>query len=174
MRTQANNVRTLRPRTKYAATNRAYARSVRDLMAEIEEREIAGRIKKAREQAGLRQHQLAARLAVQPRTYQNYESETKPRIPWDRLNEIAKITGRPSEWLVYGEVLDGQSTSQDQLDRIEDMLELVLSLLRETGEVEPALPTMRAVLARLAAAEPPRRSRTPRKQGGRQTGEEAA
>ena len=46
---------------------------------------------------------MADLMEVQPRTYQNYESVTNPRVPFRRMNDIARITGRPTEWLLHGE-----------------------------------------------------------------------
>lgn len=72
-------------------------------MAEIEREAIAARIRQAREEAGLSQTEMAEAIGVIPRTYQNYESLTRPRTPWGSMNDIAKITGKSTEWLIHGD-----------------------------------------------------------------------
>ncbi len=102
-------------------------------MAELEHKRIAGRIKDARKEAGITQHQMAELLGVIPRTYQNYESTSNPRIPWDRMSDIERITGKKVEWLLHGdapdlmEVLEGKTTST--LDDISAKLDQVLERL---------------------------------------------
>lgn len=98
---------------------------MRDLVAEIERRQVTARIGKAREQAGLTQAEIAEALHVKPRTYQNYESVKTPRVPWGQLDTIAKLTGTTKEWLIHGDTpspfgdVNGAVDQRAQLDRIE-------------------------------------------------------
>lgn len=70
------------------------------LLMEMEPEKIRARLRDAREEAGFTQQQLADVLGVHKRTIENYENV---RVPWDHLNEYAKLTNRPTEWFLYGE-----------------------------------------------------------------------
>jgi transcriptional regulator with XRE-family HTH domain len=108
---------------------------VRDLVAQIEERMIRARIKQARKEAGLTQHQLAELIEVIPRSVQNYEDVEAGRVPWAKMNQIAAAVGRSSEWLIHGdphEPLEALSSEEakelrKQLDRIEEKLDKLLN-----------------------------------------------
>ena len=88
--------------------------------------EIGARIAEAREQAGLRQEDLADILNVSTRTVQNYEAgATKP---YKHLVAIAGATGRTAEWLLHGD--PEQDVSRDEWrDRVEGQLSDVHALL---------------------------------------------
>lgn len=98
-------------------------------MAELEAEAISARIKQARQEAGLKQWQMAELLEVIPRTVQNYEEF---RVPWDKLGKIAEVTGKSVEWLLHG---DAGPAPLDRLAEIEAKLDL---LLRAVG-AEPEL-----------------------------------
>lgn len=100
-------------------------------MAEVQREEITARIQKARIEAGLTQAELAGLLDVTPRTYQNYESH---RVPWNLINQIAKATGKTSEWLIHGDPeptpdLMSAFGNGDRMARIEAKLDEILSRL---------------------------------------------
>jgi transcriptional regulator with XRE-family HTH domain len=78
------------------------AEAQRKTVARLNRSAIAGRIKEAREESGLTQEEMALAMHVYKRTWQNYENVKQPRIPWDRMEDIAEITGKPSEWLLHG------------------------------------------------------------------------
>lgn len=99
-------------------------------MEEAERRAISGRIAQARKEAGLTQAQLAELLGLHKRTIENYEAG---RIPWEHLQEIAKLTGRTREWILRGD----EAATETQ--------EIVRQVVRE--EMADAL----AALARLEA-----------------------
>lgn len=92
-------------RTEFAATKQADASTVPDLMAHIEEAEVRARIQRARKEAGLSQPQLAELLEVITRTVQNYEATDGKNgtVPWEKLNQIAEITGKSVGWLLHGD-----------------------------------------------------------------------
>ena len=72
-------------------------------MAELQRQEINARIAQARKEAGLTQEEIADLLDVKARTYQNYESIERGRVPWDLMSRISDITGRSLRWLLHGE-----------------------------------------------------------------------
>jgi transcriptional regulator with XRE-family HTH domain len=114
-------------------------------MAELQRAQITARIKQARTEAGLTQHEMAEALDVGPRTYQNYESEKAPRVPWNLLGRIAEITGKSSQWLIHGTPdLLGELGDSTQLDRIEasvkdlaEAVSLLAARLPESREDPP-------------------------------------
>lgn len=119
---------------------------MRDLVAEIEAREIRARIKKARKEAGLTQQQLAELLEVIPRSVQNYESEKQGRVPWGKINAIAKITGKTPEWLLHGEAPDpfagrpaANQDGPDRLTHIEELLGAIATAVSELGTAQERL-----------------------------------
>lgn len=89
-----------------------------DLMAEIDRLAIAQRIAHAREESGLKQHELADLMHVHPRTVQNWESQTKPIVAFDRLDEIASATGTSRFWLLHGAELPGSAEDAASLAEI--------------------------------------------------------
>ncbi len=72
---------------------------MRLLMVELQREDICARIQQARLEAGLKQHEMAELLEAHPRSIQNYESD---RVPWDKLGQIAEITGKSKVWLLHG------------------------------------------------------------------------
>lgn len=76
---------------------------VANLMAELNRAAIARRVAQAREQSGLKQTELADLLHVHWRTVQNWESQAKPVVAWERMDEIARATGVEKEWLIQGD-----------------------------------------------------------------------
>lgn len=70
------------------------------LLMEIEPERIRARLRQARKEAGLSQAALAELLEVHKRSIENYENV---RVPWDHLNEYARLTNRPTEWFLYGD-----------------------------------------------------------------------
>lgn len=74
-------------------------------MAELDRAGISVRMAQARETAGLTQPQIAELLEpkVHFRTVQDWESPKKNVVPFDRLDEWARLTNSSREWLLYGE-----------------------------------------------------------------------
>lgn len=115
-------------------------------MAELDRASICARIAQARNEAGLTQPELgdAMEPAVHWRTVQTWESVKEPRVPWARLDELARITGRSKEWLLHGEEalaptgldeLRGLLTALDRKLDVEVMprLDRIEGELRELG-----------------------------------------
>jgi transcriptional regulator with XRE-family HTH domain len=82
------------------------------LMAELDRAAISVRLAESREQAGLTQDEMADLLGVHFRSVQNYESAKVDRIPWDKLDEWARITGRTKEWVLHGNELVSSNGSR--------------------------------------------------------------
>ena len=93
---------------------------VAQLMAELDRATISDRLGRAREEAGLTQTEMAELLSVHWRTVQNYESPKENVVPFDLLDEWARITGRPKEWLLHGS--EAVVAADDRLDAIEERL----------------------------------------------------
>lgn len=116
----------------------------REDMAELERKAITARIKQARLETGLSQPEMAEALHAHERTYQNYESQKAPRVPWGLMNEISTITGKSTEWLIHGDkpapdlstALNGSAPDvRRQLAAIEKKQEKILDLLDQFSGV---------------------------------------
>jgi transcriptional regulator with XRE-family HTH domain len=125
---------------KSAATNDRNFRTFL-LVAQLEAKAIGLRIKRARDEAGLTQEQLAD-LAVgfSKRSLQDYEAGTT--IPYKHMQEIAALTGKAPEWLIHGDP-EPTRESEDALDRVHDRLTAIEArvlelsgLLRASLELE--------------------------------------
>lgn len=130
-------------RRKLSATD---VRNLRTLLLVnvFEPEAIGARIKQAREEAGLRQEDLADLLEVSTRTVQNYEAGASK--PFKHLNDIAAATRVTTQWLIHGE--------RDRLSREEE----VSGLREELGEVRGQLAEVQRLLEeRLPAARKGRR-----------------
>ena len=84
----------------------------------------------ARKAAGLTQEDAAGLLNVTVRAYQNYESV---RVPFRRLSDIARITGRDEDWLLRGDPKPGASLAEvrEELAAVRGQLAEVLRRLPE-------------------------------------------
>ena len=102
------------------------------LLAELDRAQINARIKLARDEAGLTQPELGEILSVHWRTVQTWEDLKGGRVPWDRLDEIAKATGRTRDWLLHGE----EPVDQERLAALLGRLELLVTRL-EAAQAEP-------------------------------------
>ncbi|HZO48674.1 MAG TPA: helix-turn-helix transcriptional regulator [Gaiellaceae bacterium] len=87
------------------------------------------RIAQARHEAGLSQREVAERIGVITRAYQNYEAGI--RIPWRKLDPIAAALGTSKEWLLRGEAGEPASPSElvARLGEIERLLRELLERL---------------------------------------------
>jgi transcriptional regulator with XRE-family HTH domain len=140
------------------------------LMPELDRAAITARLRRSREEAGLTQHELAELLEVHFRSIQNYESPKQRQVPFDRLDEWARITGRTKEWLLHGdEPLVGLASAEERFDRIEEELRRVVEEMERISEVLPEIQQLLAGFAQLgehlgalgAAARRPRARREP-------------
>lgn len=107
---------------------------VASLMAEISAAEIGGRIKQARHEAGLSQHELADALQLHYRTVQNWESRANPTMPeWKRLEDIAGVLGVSKEWLLHGDAAGDPALSEQVNALREELAEIRTLLLEQLG-----------------------------------------
>lgn len=105
--TNPRNVRTLRTHALVA-----------ELMAEISKIGVAQRIAQARGEAGLTQAELADIMNVHPRTVQNWESQTNPRMEFNRLDELGGVLATTKFWLLHGAELPGSAEDAATLAEI--------------------------------------------------------
>lgn len=133
-------------------------------MAHLEATAIRARIQEAREQAGLSQPDMAALLGVITRTVQNYEAHAgvSAKVPYDRLGDIADITGTSLKWLLHGDD-DEQTQFTARLDTFDQGLADVRNELASligllTGEPETKA-TLRDTIAQIFEEAMNRRAR---------------
>src|SRR5947209_1713973 len=86
------------------------------LMAELDRAAISARIKQARREAGLSQRELADLLHGHWRTVQEWENVKNPNVPWDRLEDIARATGRDRNWLLHDDQATPETITSLQAD----------------------------------------------------------
>jgi transcriptional regulator with XRE-family HTH domain len=112
---------------------------VATLMAELDKVRISERLKASRREAGLHQHDMADLMGVHKRSIENWESPNDPTVPYDRLDEWARLTNRRKEWLLHG---DNMIASED------------VSILRaELEAMKSQLAQIEQLLQRLTAAQ---------------------
>jgi transcriptional regulator with XRE-family HTH domain len=123
-------------------------------MAELDRAAISVRLAESRDEAGLTQEEMAEALQrdgtpLHWRSVQNYESPKIDRVPWDLLDQWARITGTTKEWLLHGRDTGTTGLSEKTVERFEAAVAL---FVRDVARLE-------AVADRLeqeppAAAEP--------------------
>lgn len=114
------------------------------------ERAVCARIKQARVEAGFTQEDFAGLLNVTVRAVGNYESR---RVPWRRLEDIAKLTGVTQEWILRGD-LPAVSAPVELLQEVAESVETLMSsqesVQARTGEVLDRLARIEAKLDELS------------------------
>lgn len=103
------------------------------LLMQLEPGKITGRLRQARKECGLTQDQAAELADVHKRTIENYEGG---RVPWDRLNDFARLYNRPVEWFLYGD--DAISLAEEDAD-VAVLTGKVGELLERTARIEEQL-----------------------------------
>lgn len=95
-------------------------------MAELDRAQISARLAASREEAGLTQAEMAELLQVHFRSVQNWESPKVETVPWDRIDEWARATGRTKDWLLHGhDQIDWGAEAAADLRAIREGLEQV-------------------------------------------------
>jgi len=107
---------------------------VATLMAELSRAGIAQRIAAAREQAGLTQPELADLMHVHYRTVQDWESQKKQATPWDRIDELAAVTGVSRNSLLHGEAEAAVPNAESLASRLATVEGLVEQTREDVGE----------------------------------------
>lgn len=124
-----------------ARKDRTFSREsyVAHLMAELNHTEICHRIAVARKQTGLGQKDFAELLAppMSYRTIQTWESVKDPVVPWDRLDEIARLTRVTKEWLLHGDERVMAPERSVILSELAELRQLIAGALRRLDGGEP-------------------------------------
>lgn len=115
------------------------------LVSVFDPESIGARIAQARNEAGLRQVDLADLLSVSGRSVQGYELGEV--IPFKYIAKISEITNRSERWLLHGDD-EAATPSRRTPDEAETRL-----LVRE--EVEAALVQVETLLEQLLRRVPP-------------------
>lgn len=105
-------------------------------MPAVDASSVGQRIKQARREAGLTQAELAGRLGITQRSVQLYESGDV--VPYRRLERIGAVCGRSSQWLLYGDAVLHDESSQALRERLHDrvrVLERQVEALRENVRI---------------------------------------
>lgn len=110
---------------------------------------IGERIARAREEAGLRQEDLAELVGVATRTIQNYEAGST--TAYRKINKISEVTARSVEWILHGEKQEQQPDLAGQgLALVLDRLEVLEGKLEEqTRDTVRSVDALRAGIERL-------------------------
>lgn len=108
------------------------------LLMEFEPERIRARLRDARKEAGLTQQELADLMHVHKRSIENYENE---RIPWDRLNDYARLLNREVEWFLFGEeAIPPEGQLSAVADAVEALVVDVTEIRERLGDLESRLP----------------------------------
>jgi transcriptional regulator with XRE-family HTH domain len=108
-------------------------------MAELDRAGISARMGQSLKQAGLTQPEIADLMLVHFRTVQEWVSPKRKVVPFDRIDEWARLTNVSREWLLYGE----EAEDTDRLAAIEEELR---GLREELAAVRATLPVVEEVL----------------------------
>jgi predicted XRE-type DNA-binding protein len=73
------------------------------LMAELDRAAISLRLGESLKTAGITQQEMADLLHVHKRSVEDYTSPRITTIPFDRLDEWARLAGTSKEWLLHGD-----------------------------------------------------------------------
>lgn len=99
----------------------------------IEEAEIRARIREARLLVGLTQEQAADLAVVHKRTWENWERGVV-EIPFKQMEVIAKVIGKPVEWLLHGDEYVSTSGFEAQLAAVREQLVQIQAILEKIQE----------------------------------------
>jgi transcriptional regulator with XRE-family HTH domain len=122
--TRPNRPRKMTARHAVPVANR-HAAHIRSLMAELDRARISERLGLARKQAGLNQKEMAELLNVSKRSVEDWERPVIPRVPFDRLDEWAQITGVTKVWILHGDAPEPELFAANQV---------AMAYLREIGK----------------------------------------
>lgn len=144
---------------KIAATNDRSFRTFL-LVAQLEAKAIGGRIRRARDEAGMTQEELAdVAVGFSKRSLQAYEAGVT--IPYKHMQEIAAITGKSVEWMLHGDQeppSEEAPVQQSVLARLQD-IEAQLAGLATGEDLQRGLDTLREAIDSRASQDTPRAER---------------
>jgi transcriptional regulator with XRE-family HTH domain len=124
--------RKVRHRPSVVTDHQAYLHS---LMAELDRAAISLRLGQALQEAGITQQEMAELLHVHKRSVEDYVSPKITTVPFDRLDEWARIARTTKEWLLHGdqpepatveEIRQLRSDVAELRAQVERVLELLL------------------------------------------------
>lgn len=101
-------------------------------------RPVCGRIREAREEAGLTQEQVAAALAMSVRGYSAYERNREPTLA--RLTAIANAVGTDVATLISDSRADPYRQMAARISDLEAVLRQVEALARRATAGSPSAP----------------------------------
>lgn len=94
-------------------------------MEELEAKEVGARIRRARDERGLTQEELAGMASFSKRSLQDYEAGKT--AAYRHLGELSRLLNRPREWFLYGDdtlaALDEQNVRRIIREEIEAAFE---------------------------------------------------
>lgn len=105
------------------------------LMAEIERAAITARVQAKRDESGLTQQEVADLMNVTVRTVQYWESQKRPIVQMDRLDELARTIGTTKFWLLHGADLPGSAEDAATLAEIVRRLGALEDQVEQQGQV---------------------------------------
>ena len=117
--------------------------------------EIGSRIREAREEAGLYQHELADLIGISVRQLQNLEAGASK--PYKHLKEIAEATNRPFAWFLHGGDEEAEELPPGAAQQLADAMDALAAIAER---FESAATRLEALLQ--AATAPSRSGRTRR------------
>ncbi len=118
------------------------------LMSEFNKSEIGARVASQREETGLKQREVAELMNVTPRTVQYWESEI---VPFDRLDELARVIGTTKFWLLHGDDLPETAAFADVVRRLAALEAKVdLSGVATTASLESLVKETQSLKRRLS------------------------
>lgn len=92
-----------------------------DLMRESQRREMGARIKGLRERSPFTQPEVADKLGIRLRGYQDHE--VRGTTKYERVEELAEIFGVEADWIWYGEERDGTRPASEIEAKLDALLE---------------------------------------------------
>jgi transcriptional regulator with XRE-family HTH domain len=105
-------------------------------------------MKKARDDVGQSQPELAALLNVTSQTVGNWETgrRRKDELPWAVLRDWAKYTNVEETWLLFGDEAIVAGRAKELLARMERKLDRLLEPARQPLSVEDFVPIVVEIL----------------------------
>ena len=103
--------------------------AVKTAQEEARAKEIGSRIATARKEAdGMTQRELADLLGVTERSVAAYEAGEV--IPYRFMRQLEQLLNRPANWLLYGEVQDGDGDMRESIANLTAKVEELIALMQ--------------------------------------------
>lgn len=115
-----------------------------DLMAELDRAAISLRLGESLKTAGIKQPEMADLLHVHKSAVEQYVSPKVKTVPFDRLDEWAKLTGTTKEWLLHGPPAETPIKLSEVLAAVEKNQALLREVLGRIAALEATQPAATA------------------------------